>query len=191
MSNHETAAAGPEVSPEKTRELEKIGEQQKEILRESLEAAETAHEGNSNKQRASLEALDSAESINEKKHATREQSPAERRRSPSKQQRDASFRSQMRHIQDDMKPSERLFSKLIHIKAVEKTTDILAATVARPNALFISSIFAFISVTVLYLLSKNYGYPLSGFETIGAAAIGWILGMIYDYAKLLISGKKQ
>lgn len=190
MSNREKSPVNPEASPEKIRDLETIGEQQRESLRESLETAEATHNKGSHEQ-ASIEALGSAESINEKKDAFREPSPAERRRSPSKQQRDASFGSQMSHIQADMRPSERLLSKFIHIKVVEKTSDILAATIARPNALFISSVFAFATVTVLYLLSKNYGYPLSGFETIGAAIVGWMLGMIYDYAKLLLSGKKQ
>jgi hypothetical protein len=42
----------------------------------------------------------------------------------------------------------------------------------------------------VYLIAKNLGYVLSGFETIGAFAIGWIIGVLYDYFRVMVTGKK-
>jgi hypothetical protein len=42
----------------------------------------------------------------------------------------------------------------------------------------------------VYVVSKYYGYALSGFETIGAFIAGWVLGILYDFFKVMITGKK-
>lgn len=116
--------------------------------------------------------------------------PAERRRGPiSKQQLSHSFDSQMSHARERMTPSARVFSKFIHSKPIEKTSEVLGSTLARPNALLSGSIVAFASVTVLYFVAKHYGFQLSGFETIGAFVLGWIIGILYDYFSVMIKGK--
>lgn len=89
-----------------------------------------------------------------------------------------------------MSPSARAFSKVIHNKAVEKVSDVGAATVARPNAILSGAIFAFVLTLGVYLIAKHLGYPLSGFESIGAFILGWILGIVYDFLKVMITGRK-
>jgi len=49
---------------------------------------------------------------------------------------------------------------------------------------------AFLLTLIIYVIAKTFGYNLSGFETIGAFIIGWILGVVYDYLKILFVGKK-
>lgn len=97
----------------------------------------------------------------------------------------------MESISSHLSPKEQSFSRFIHNKKVEKLSDVTGSTVARPNALLAGSIAAFLLVTAVYLVAKYYGYKLSGFETIGAFALGWVLGMIYDYVRLLIGNKKH
>lgn len=187
MNSPEKIRSSPEhtSSPE---ELEAINLERREALRDKLERAEAKHA--TEVKDSTREALEKARSsAKEKQKEQRGISPAERRGPISKKQREASFHSHMHHIQADMSPSSRAFSKLIHNKVIEKTSDAIGATVARPNALLAASIFAFLTVTVLYLIAKNYGYALSGFETIGAGILGWILGLVYDYCRVLISGK--
>ncbi len=191
MSNPEALHKTPEhtSSPE---ELEAINLERREALRDKLERAEAKHA--TEVKDTAKEALAEAQQAAKEKQTTpvqREASPAERRGPISKKQREASFHSHMHHIQADMTPSSRAFSKFIHNKAVEKTSDFLGATVARPNALLAASIFAFLTVTALYLIAKNYGYTLSGFETLGAGILGWILGLMYDYLRVLMSGKSN
>lgn len=134
-------------------------------------------------------AIDTAPSIAETK--SNDKIPAQKRSLITQRQRTIAFDKQMNSIQQEMSGPERRFSKVIHSKPIEKTSDTLAATIARPNALLAGSISAFILVTLLYFVAKHYGYRLSGFETIAAFGFGWALGIIYDYARLLITGKRQ
>lgn len=190
MSHKEKLSKTPEFETNPDA-LEAAGAEHHERLRQNLEEAEARHK---EKQQDDIEhiqreAAERATSL--KEVAKTEKSPAQKRALFTRQQRDASFKRQMEAAQADMTPSERRFSKIIHNKTVESVSDTVGSTLARPNALLSGSIFAFLLVTIVYLLAKHYGYQLSGFETIGAFIIGWILGFIYDYIKLLVSGKKR
>lgn len=176
------------------RELESISAEQREALRETLEKAEHEHKHNKQEsiQDARSEALSSASQAESLMAQNNDRSPAERRTGIiSRRQRDQSFNKQMDSISPHLSKNEQSFSRFIHNKNIEKISDTAGSTIARPNALLAGSITAFILVTVVYLLAKHYGYQLSGFETIGAFALGWILGMIYDYIRLLIGTKKR
>ncbi len=139
--------------------------------------------------------VEKATAEREQKAQEREQrvaSPAERRnRGPiGVRERDASFNATMNEVQRHMSPASRAFSRVIHNKTVEKVSDVGAGTVARPNAILSGAIFAFVLTLGVYLVAKNLGYRLSGFETIAAFALGWVLGIVYDFLKVMITGKK-
>ena len=76
------------------------------------------------------------------------------------------------------------------MRAVDRGSEILSSTLARPNAMLYGSISAFIVVTVVYFVSKYYGFRITGFEAIGAFVFGWLLGISYDYITAIIRGKK-
>lgn len=193
MSNPEAISKNPEKNID-SNELEAINDKQREALRDALEKKEKQH-GTTSKEVSSEdiknEALIQAEN-NDLKNARLERSPAEKRsKLITKNHRQQSFDKQMDTIQPHLSRSEQKFSKIIHHKTIESTSDTLGETIARPNALLSGSICAFLLVTAVYLLAKHYGYTLSGFETIGAFALGWTIGLIYDYIRLLIRGKKS
>lgn len=124
----------------------------------------------------------------EKQHREREpQSQAEHRREPIKV--DEEFTHTMVAIQQEMSPAQRAFSRFIHKKPVEITSDFLASTVVRPNAMLAGSICAFVLMLAVYLFTKSIGYVLSGFELIATFVIGWVLGMIYDYARTMFNNR--
>jgi hypothetical protein len=144
-------------------------------------------------ERARVEALESAisvESGSKERDRASEPTVAKRRGPISKKQKEASFKRQMKEIQADQPPVSRAFSKVIHNKAVEKTSDIVGATVARPNAILAGAVTAFVLTLAVYTIAKIYGYPLSGFETIAAFIIGWIGGIVFDYLRVVVTGKK-
>lgn len=193
MSSPENKQPSPEykTNPEALRET---GLEHGEKLREDRaeKASEASHE---NLDEARHEALERATSIErehaEAEHQERQPSPAERRNHPiGKAERDASFNATMDEIQTHMSAPSRAFSKVIHNKAVEKASEVGAATIARPNAILSGAIFAFVLTLAVYLVAKNLGYPLSGFETIGAFALGWALGVLYDFLKVMVTGRK-
>ena len=107
----------------------------------------------------------------------------------TKQSLKAAFNSEMKDARSQMSAPSRAFSKLIHSKPVEKTSEAIGSTIARPNAILSGSLAALILTTSLYFWAQYVGYPLSGFETIGAFLIGWIVGLIIDFVRILFTGK--
>lgn len=108
-----------------------------------------------------------------------------------KKQRDIQFKKTMKLVQKDMPPYERAFSKFIHNKAVDRVSSVVGQSVARPNAMLSGAIAAFVLTSVVYLIARNLGYVLSGFETIGAFIVGWAIGLVFDYLRALLTGKSS
>ena len=186
LSNNERVSS-PESHEAAAEQLEKLSK--------NLEhAGEHLESGEKSADRARDEALEQAISVEsggkEKSARPNEPSPAVRRGSISKSQKEASFKRTIKHVQAELSPSSRAFSKVIHTKAIEKTSEVLGSTIARPNAVLAGSVSAFLLTLGVYVLAKTIGYQLSGFETIGAFIVGWVIGIVYDYLRVLITGKK-
>lgn len=176
---------GIEVQKPTTEQIEKLMVTPEAAVELSPRDAETLTE------KARLEALDtakSAESISNKEK-TKNHSETSRRGSIGKKQLDKSYTQTMRQIQTELPVNSRTFSKIIHNKFVEKTSDVIGGTIARPNAILAGAFFAFILTLLTYTVAKTIGYTLSGFETIAAFIIGWIIGITYDYLRILFTGK--
>lgn len=178
-------------SPESKRDSEMLHETGTE-LRERLDESRRERAGEQNKERINdirkeVEAL-SKERFSEK-HEKIEHKPSTIERSGTITKKE-SFTAIMREAQGQMSPTSRAFSKFIHNKAVERASETAGSTVARPNAILSGAIFAFLMTLGVYLVAKNLGYPLSGFETIGAFALGWALGLVFDFLKVMVTGRK-
>ena len=157
------------------------------------EAAERSVESNSheNAEQARHEALEQAartERASVKPEKGRRS--AERRGPITKREREASFTATMSEVRTHMSPADRAFSKVIHDPTVEKVSDTIGNTVARPNAVLSGSVFAFLFTLTFYLIARFNGYPLSGTETIASFFLGWIVGLVFDYFRMLFIGKK-
>jgi len=100
------------------------------------------------------------------------------------------FSSVMSETTHEMHRSKQLFSNLIHLKTVSRTSELLGRTIARPNALLFGGILSCAVTIPIYLLSKNFGYSLSGFESIGAFLIGWTAGNLFDLLGPTFKSKK-
>jgi hypothetical protein len=127
-----------------------------------------------------------------KKQANKKQnlSASSRRGIINKKQRNESYNRTIKRVQSELPATDLLFSKIIHNVFIEKISDIVSNIIARPNAMLAGSVVAFILTLATYTLSKTIGYSLSGSETIIAFIVGWIIGIIYDYLRVLITGKK-
>ncbi len=191
MSNNpETINQSPEnqLSPEFKRaaaerleELREKHEKVGELSRETKEKLDTA--------RHEIEKL-SVET--EKKPEQDRQTSHERRSGGSigNRERDESFNITMQEVRAQLPAPSRAFSKLIHNKTIEKASEALGGTIARPDALLSGAVFAFSITLAVYLIAKNFGYPLSGFESIGAFILGWVIGLAYDFLKVMITGRQ-
>lgn len=182
-----------EYNPETLKEREKQQDRLNERLKENAErAGEKSKEDLDEARHEALEKAASSKLEKKSQEVDRPLSPAERRKDgpASTKELDAKFDITMNEVRSEMSAPSRAFSKVIHNKAVEKTSEALGSTVARPDAILSGAIFAFVLTLAVYLVAKNLGYPLSGFETIAAFAAGWIIGLVYDFLKVMITGRK-
>jgi len=191
MSSPEQQPSNPENSvetPKNAAELYEALDQKLEKRSEQVESGEKSAE------KARVEALESAISIEKgsaEKAKRPSDAPAPRRRGGiSKTEKKAALKKTLAHVQAELPPTERAFSKVIHNPAVEKTSEVVGSTIARPNAILSGAVVAFFAVLAVYLIAKNLGYVLSGFETIAAFIVGWVIGVVYDYLRVLVTGKK-
>lgn len=161
---------------------------EKAAEKSKVESAERSEE------KARVEALEKAISVErgsaEKKGKETSGAPKRRHGVVSKKERKASYQKHMKTLQAELPPAQRAFSKVIHNPVVEKTSEVVGATVARPNAILAGALVAFFAVLAVYLVAKHFGYVLSGFETIAAFIVGWILGILYDFFRVMITGKR-
>lgn len=185
------------TSPERridTKELERAAGERREALRERVEtkaerSGETSREhAHESRERAHELAHEAHEHRAESEPVVAEQAERTPDVNP-KAKRDEAFNETMASARAHMSPSARTFSKVIHQPAVERVSEVAGKTVARPNAVLGGSFTAFVVVLAVFLIARHYGYPLSGAETIVAFAGGWVLGIVFDYLRVMITGR--
>lgn len=109
-------------------------------------------------------------------------------RKVTKKQKAEEYKKTLNEIQSQMSAPARSFSKVIHNPVIEKTSEVVGKTIARPNAILAGSTSALILGATVYLIAKQYGYVLSGSETIITFVFGWTIGVIFDYVRAMIKG---
>ena len=107
----------------------------------------------------------------------------------TKREKQRVYKQTLKRAQAEMNAPARTFSKIIHSPAVEKASDAIGGTIARPNALLVGGGVAFLAISILYVVGQTYGYRLSGFEMIGAYVVGWVVGILVDYFRIMATGK--
>lgn len=179
-----------EQSPETAKEVAEAGAERTAELEKNLESQiEKAPEQDAEKLTAEAEQI----AEKQKKKVEKESSPAEKKASrptSTKSAKKAAYTKTMKEVRAQLPPAERVFSKIIHTSPIEKSSEFVGATVARPNALLAGSITAFVLTLLIYLVARHYGYPLTGTESIAAFVVGWVLGILFDYLRVMITGKR-
>lgn len=186
--------------PERIKTSEQRGENSKELeaqgdkLRANLERSHEQSRAETNKENAAElrhEAEKHAESKAERAKK-QEKAPAPERKNGrqfSKRAQKAVYKKELNHIQANMSAPSRAFSKVIHTPGVEKASEIIGSTAARPNALLSGAVFALIFTVGVYWVAKTNGYPLSGAESIASFFVGYAVGILYDYLRIMIRGR--
>ena len=191
MSSPEQLPQNPENGVETPRVTPEMYDRAKNELGEHLKEHESAEK---QVEKARVEALENAISVEkggaEKTRNPSNDAPVRRRGVISKKEKNVAYKKHVTQMQAELPALQRSFSRFIHAPVVERASEALGSTVARPNAILAGSVVAFILVLAVFLTAKYFGYALSGFETIGAFVLGWVIGLIYDFLKIMITGKK-
>lgn len=165
-----------------------------EKLKEVEKSLETAIE----KESSTIEQIDNAkhEAIEiALKHETAQQekeaetNKTQENRPLTKKDIEDSYKKTLTTMQSQLSAPSRAFSKAIHNPVVEKVSDTVGNTVARPNIIIAGALGAIASV-VIYIIAKHYGYALSGSETIILFAAGWCLGAVVEYIRVGFINRK-
>lgn len=94
--------------------------------------------------------------------------------------RDAVFSNSMRTVRSQLSPAQRNFSKLIHAKPVEVTSELLEETIFRPSFLWGGVIGGILLGSSLYIFARIQGFRLSGSEFIAGVLVGGVIGLIVE-----------
>lgn len=76
----------------------------------------------------------------------------------------------------------RAFSKFAHIPAVDKASEAIGKTIARPAGMLWGSVLAFIGASALLWITKHYGYEYNYLMLIVLFGGGLILGNVAEFA---------
>lgn len=109
----------------------------------------------------------------------------------TKQRKKKSFARAMEQVYTYVSPWQQHVSRFLHLPAVERTSDVVGSTVARPVPLICGSLGVILIAGGMYLVAKRYGYEFSGSEPIIAFVLGWLIGIIIDYTRLLVRGRRS
>ena len=176
--------ANPELA-KNAGELERSAGEIKESAAEKLqEQAEQAAERQHDARHEALEQAEASQTAETEKPVV-----SEAPRQITKDDRTASYQKTMKKMQSELPPASRAFSKVIHNPAVEKASEAIGNTVARPNLIIAGALGAIASV-IVYFVARHYGYVLSGSETIILFGCGWVIGAIIEYARVGFLNKR-
>lgn len=189
MSNPEQFKGTPEYGHESQGAANERSAELLKSAERSVEASPEQHTEQIERARHETEAIFSNETGREHKAGGEPSGFSRAVKRITDEEKRAAYKATMSRIRSEMSSPARAFSKFIHNRSVERASGILGNTVARPNSVLSGSTCALILTTLLYVIAKIFGYPLSGFETIGAFVLGWIVGIVYDYVRLMVTGK--
>lgn len=166
--------------------VDKLGEQLTERAERAAEEAKTEETAAEARHKAA-ELARSAEEEVTKTAETVKQSTAQ---PLTKQDVAERYQQTLRRVQSQLPAPSRAFSKVIHNPVVDKASDVIGNTVARPNLIIAGAIGAIASI-IVYVIAQRYGYPLSGSEAMVLFVLGWLIGAIIEYARVGFANKRS
>lgn len=160
-------------SPEASAELHALAQERLEEIRTSPENGEKAQVDQLKEARESIE-----------KHAekpqARDNEHAEAPHKPSHLDPFINYKHTMSSLRQRLTPASRRISDFIHSPAIERTSEALERTVMRPSVTLGATSTALLVGTILYVMARHYGFPLSGSEILLAMLVGGIFGAITE-----------
>lgn len=176
--HHEVNIGAHEAAAEQAEKLRKLESK-------AEKGAEQSGEKVASDARKETEAIFARESGKENRHGGEPTASPATVRKITQREKNRVYKQTLARVQSEMSMPARTFSKVIHAPVIEKSSEIIGSTAARPNALLSGSVVALVLLSFVYAVSQTYGYQLSGFEMIAAYGLGYVLGLGGDYLKAL------
>lgn len=95
----------------------------------------------------------------------------------NKQLKDMAFSRSMTRTRKKLSRSSRAFSKVIHNSTIDKSSEFVGKTVARPSGMLTGAFLAFIGTSALLWITRHYGYTYNYLVVIILFVGGMLLGL--------------
>lgn len=96
------------------------------------------------------------------------------------QQKSQTYNRTLKRVQQRLNISERLMSKAMHHKVVEKVSDNVGKTAARPSGILGGGVVALIGSFALLYVSKKYGFEYNFFVFFLLLLGGFMAGLLLE-----------
>jgi len=100
-----------------------------------------------------------------------------------KQTKKIALNKELDDIRRHLSTDQRLFSKVIHLKTVSKLSSMTDNTLARPSALLVGGLFAFLGSLAYLMLDKYIGQTYNYFVFIILFVFGYLLSILITIIK--------
>lgn len=145
-----------------------------------VSAVEKEHGNQEHVQKLARQAEQHAVSGKELSHKKEHRAPGPHPVLVNKQLKDIAFVRTMTRTRKKLHPTDRVLSKLIHNPVIDRPSDFLGKTLARPASMFWGALFAFIGTSVLLWITRHYGYEYNYFLALVLFVIGAVFGVLLE-----------
>ncbi len=97
----------------------------------------------------------------------------------------------LKRVQQRLSKPERTMSKVMHNKTVEKVSDGIGKTAARPSGILGGGIVSLLGSFVLLYMSKNYGFKYNFFVFFILLVVGFMIGVLLELAIFAVKKAKR
>lgn len=157
-------------------------DQHKERLEHSRH--EAANRARSTHEQAKAEA---ARAVEQEAVSGKELPPVQENRQPSphhtrSEEKIHSFNTTMHHVRQQLSKPDQILSKIAHQPVVEKVSEITGKTIARPSGVIGGTVAALFGILSVYGVAKFAGFSLTGSEMPLLLLIGFVAGLLIEWA---------
>lgn len=104
----------------------------------------------------------------------------------NKQLKDMAYSRTMTRVRKHLSLPSRAFSKVVHSKIVDKPSEAIGKTIARPSSMLGGAFFAAIGTSILLWATKHYGYEYNYLAILLLFAGGMAIGLFAEVGYRLI-----
>lgn len=101
------------------------------------------------------------------------------------------YKRSLRRIRTSLNPAERTFSKVVHNKAIDSTSNVAAKTVARPSAFLGAGFGALAGSSLLLYMARQYGFTYNYTVFLLTLAVGLVVGLLLELLWRVTFGRKR
>lgn len=95
----------------------------------------------------------------------------------NKQLKDLAFARALTRTRKKLSVPSRVFSKIVHTQSIDRSSEFIGKTIARPTSMLSGAMLAFIGTSALLWITRKYGYEYNYLVVILLFACGWAIGL--------------